>query len=88
LGSCYKIRIGGWDTDDAGVGTLDINCSAFGDADHDGDVDLYDWQELVQCLGGPNVLLPACEELDLNDDGAVDLADVGLLQKNFTGSNP
>jgi hypothetical protein len=87
-GSCYKIRVGGWATDDAGAGTIDISCSAGGDADHDGDVDLDDLVILWSCLGGPGTLLPDCEAADFDDNGNVDLIDVAVLQNSFTGPKP
>lgn len=58
-----------------------------GDADGDGDVDLFDYAAFSACVSGPGV--PAgtvCETFDLDSDGDVDLADFGAFQRVFTGA--
>ncbi len=58
-----------------------------GDFDHNGRVDLYDWQAFTTCLGGPSgVSMDAgCEVFDFDAQGTVDLADLAWFQTAFTG---
>lgn len=58
-----------------------------GDANGDGIIDLFDYQQFVDCLNGPggDPLPPECGNLDSDDDGDTDLADWGEFQKAFTG---
>ncbi|MCP4250993.1 MAG: hypothetical protein GY778_28480 [bacterium] len=58
-----------------------------GDGNGDCHVDLADLEELAACLDGP--LMPTaagCECYDMTTDGAVDLADYGRFQEEYTGS--
>jgi len=60
-----------------------------GDLDHDGDVDNNDFSEVVICLTGPEEpATPQCNSVDFDRDGYVDLGDVAVLQRVFTGSSP
>ncbi len=62
------------------------DCLQAGVADHDGDVDFADYVGLEACLTGPGGdLVPTCECFDLDGSGFVDLADVAVFQRSFTG---
>lgn len=54
------------------------------DFDHDGDVDLDDFEVLAEALAGPGV--PTGSVADVDDDGDVDLQDFAVFQRAFTGS--
>lgn len=65
-----------------------------GDYNGNGDVSLPDTTSLVRCLGGPTADPPprtvlermrCLEVFDSQDDGHVDLSDVGLFLRSFTG---
>jgi hypothetical protein len=67
--------------------TLEItSVPAMGDCDDDGDADLADYTQFPECLSGPGVPYSssACECLDSDADGAIDLHDFGAIQTNFT----
>jgi len=52
-----------------------------GDCDDDGDVDLDDFADFDECLGGPGgELLAGCECFDLDDSGDVTLLDFAVFQ--------
>ena len=89
-GQCYKVRVGGWQQEDTGWGTIAMGCTPFADADidRDGDVDLDDLGQLQMCLAGPGSLPPDCAAADIDDDGDVDVADFAALQVAFTGAGP
>jgi len=54
------------------------------DADRDGDLDSDDWALLPACLEAVGAALSQeCRAFDLNDDGHLDLVDVGMLQELF-----
>ena len=58
-----------------------------GDADVDGDVDLFDYEAFVACVGSPSQSVDdscACT-FDSDDDGDVDLIDFAAFQRAFTG---
>ncbi|HNQ22519.1 MAG TPA: hypothetical protein PKK06_05435 [Phycisphaerae bacterium] len=58
-----------------------------GDCDGDQDVDLADFADFSDCLGGPGQGLGAdCDCYDLDDDGDVDLRDFAEFQTAFTGA--
>ncbi len=58
-----------------------------GDADRDGDVDVADYLQLVECFAGPATPIASdCDVFDFNGDGDVDLADFVAFQAAFTGS--
>ena len=58
-----------------------------GDCNGDSTVDLTDHSALTACLIGPGQsTTPACGCYDVNDSGAVDLADFAVFQTAFTGS--
>jgi hypothetical protein len=63
-------------------------CDGPFDADHDGDIDLIDVVDFVDCMSGPDV--PAttdCADIHDVDGGlSVDFADVVVLQGMFTGT--
>ncbi|MFQ5854039.1 MAG: hypothetical protein ACE5LU_00125 [Anaerolineae bacterium] len=57
-----------------------------GDADRDGDVDLYD---MVRCAIGLGRLVPATgPHADVNGDGVIDLRDIILTQRNYRDASP
>ena len=57
-----------------------------GDADHDGDVDLADYLQLVECFSpAANSIGAGCKTFDFDDDSDVDLADFVAFQSAFTG---
>ncbi len=67
----------------------------WGDADHDSDVDLADFQLLLDCFAGPGnppdppspTTAPQClDAFDGEPDMDVDLVDVATFQTSFTGS--
>lgn len=59
-----------------------------GDFDNDGDVDLSDYEQFVNCVTGPDIAAtPDCQEsADLTGDGDIDLIDFGQWTLLFTGS--
>jgi hypothetical protein len=60
--------------------------NAPGDWDGDGEVDLLDYQQLRTCLLG--TLVPSsggCAFFDADYDGDVDMRDVAVFQREFTG---
>jgi hypothetical protein len=61
------------------------NCPVTSDWDGDGDVDGTDYGALERCLKGPGMRAGiSCENLDLNEDGAVDLADFAVFMLHLT----
>ncbi|MCH8252177.1 MAG: hypothetical protein IID36_06970 [Planctomycetes bacterium] len=55
-------------------------------SDREGDVDLFDFAALLDCVTGPGEgALPDCATFDLDGDNNVDLVDCGVLQLAFTG---
>ncbi len=65
--------------------------STWGDADCDGDVDGDDYAVLRTCITGPtgdgrSGVDPCPARLDFDQDGDVDLRDVGAFSMAFTGS--
>ncbi|HRX84310.1 MAG TPA: hypothetical protein P5572_04750 [Phycisphaerae bacterium] len=54
-----------------------------GDADQDGDNDLYDFAAFQACFGGPDTGICAC--LDMDNDGDVDAVDMALFVPALTG---
>ena len=60
-----------------------------GDLDNDGDVDNYDFSNVAACLTGPEEPATSeCRDADFERNGYVDLGDVAVLQRVFTGSLP
>ncbi len=64
------------------------------DQNRDGDVDLDDLDQFVDCLAGPGVATPPGEcsseqfaQADIEDDGDVDLADFAVFQECFGGAD-
>lgn len=57
------------------------------DCNSDGWVNLNDYDDFDGCLSGPRGGLPQpeCNCFDLDNDGDVDLSDVGRFQVGFTG---
>ena len=52
----------------------------------DGIVDLSDHLRLVECLGGPSAPVSNdCRIVDVDRSGAVDMRDVAIVQRVFTG---
>lgn len=63
-----------------------ILCSSVrGDADGDGDLDLFDYRRSMGCWNGPHVAPESldCRAFDFEPDGDVDLVDFGELQNRF-----
>lgn len=57
-----------------------------GDVGEDGVVDLNDHRRLVECLGGPDAPVnDDCRILDIDRNGAIDMRDVAVVQRGFTG---
>lgn len=57
-----------------------------GDCNETGGVDLLDYDDFEPCLTGPNAgVTVGCECFDVDRSGAVDLADVAVVQTTFTG---
>jgi hypothetical protein len=58
-----------------------------GDGDNDGDVDLFDFASMLDCLTGPGgVLDPGCEPFDFDADADTDRTDAAAFQRAFTGA--
>ncbi|MCH7526869.1 MAG: DUF1929 domain-containing protein, partial [Planctomycetes bacterium] len=58
-----------------------------GDYDGDGDLDLFDFEKYLECIGGPaGGINPGCDAFDMDDDADVDFADAGRFFLDFTGS--
>lgn len=56
----------------------------FGDFDHNGVVDLFDYEAFLACVSGPGEPVDeGCEQVDLDGDGDGDLIDFGLFQIVF-----
>ena len=64
----------------------DIAEGNLGDADGDGDWDLYDYDILEQCYGGPGAIVPTspCRVMDYDQDGDVDLYDFFRFQQDLS----
>jgi hypothetical protein len=59
---------------------------AAGDCNSDGGVNLFDYGDLIPCLSGPGgAVAPHCRCQDIDRDGDLDLSDVALFQRSFTG---
>ncbi len=72
----------GFLVDNAGV----IVTAVDGDFDADGDVDLFDFEELERCITGPGIppADPACLFFDFNSDGDVDCGDASQFASAWT----
>jgi hypothetical protein len=57
------------------------------DCNSDGCVDLVDYDDLDDCLSGPDggLLFPDCNCFDVDGDSDVDLSDIARFQAEFTG---
>ena len=56
-----------------------------GDFDRDGDVDLADFLEMIQCFGGPSEATASdCDVFDFDDDEDIDLSDVVAFQAAYS----
>ena len=94
----YAFTISGHATDAAG-NELDGNGDGTGgddyvltfsflaaDLNHDGQVDLADFDIFADCMAGPDVISePACTGADFDVDNDVDLGDFGIFQRAFGG---
>jgi hypothetical protein len=59
-----------------------LSAAILGDADADGDIDLADHADFVECLTGPSGnTTPPCTLVDLDADGDVDLGDFRDFQR-------
>ena len=56
------------------------------DYEPDGDVDLADYNQFINCLSGPEGTIANCQIFDSDQDGDVDLVDFASFQWVFTGS--
>ena len=58
-----------------------------GDADGDGDVDLFDFETYVDCVTGPDAgpVAEGCDVVDLDGDDDVDFVDLNEFQLRYTG---
>lgn len=66
---------------------IEVLAPAFGDFDHDADVDGDDLLIFENCAAGPAVGVAAeCLACDADGDGDVDSTDFGGFQANFTGA--
>ncbi|UCF32498.1 MAG: hypothetical protein JSV78_09195 [Phycisphaerales bacterium] len=84
-----------WSFNEPGAVTADMvltllevsqTCEYVGDNDGDCDIDLDDYSDFASCCLGPDAgASPACECLDMNMNGVVDLADFAVFQRDFTG---
>lgn len=73
------------------VGVVRFESALLGDFDRDGDADFGDFAILAFCLAGPSGTYPfghMCALADANQDGDVDLADLGRFQASFTARRP
>lgn len=67
------------------MGASEFECELLGDCDTDGDVDLADFEALVQCLLGPDVGVNfGCDCYDIDEDGDIDLPDFGRFQLSYS----
>lgn len=58
------------------------------DFDEDCDVDFADFAYLSGCAAGPaGVIVPACSDTDLDNDGDTDQVEFGIWQRCFSGDN-
>ncbi len=63
---------------------LELSAGLFGDADCNGEVDLFDHALLYDCLSGPaNRLRLGCEAIDADLDGSTDLRDFAEFQLTY-----
>ncbi len=68
------------------LGDGSLGVSVPGDFDDDGDVDLFDFEQLSQCATGPlGNAEPPCDIFDFDVDDDVDFADFAGLQRAFSG---
>jgi hypothetical protein len=59
---------------------------ADGDCNTDGGVNLFDYGDFEPCLSGPDGgVTSGCRCQNVDRDGDVDLSDVALFQRSFTG---
>jgi hypothetical protein len=67
--------------------TYTIDVAIPGDADGDGDVDLFDYNTFENCVSGPqsSPASHACFQFDLDADRDVDFSDYALFMINYTG---
>ncbi len=73
----------GWNVDDIEIWA--IVSTVPGDCDHDGDVDIYDFEVFDACFTGPNGPAgAACDVADGDGDGDVDMTDMSLFQIAFS----
>ncbi len=78
-GSCPRLLL----SSQTGTYATDLSAVATGDSDADGDVDLLDFEQFNECLGG-GAGAPCCA-FDFNTDGRVDWSDFASFQIAFTG---
>ena len=73
---------------------IEVIITPSGDLDGDGDVTLFDWAALAECVAGPETIPDPAPELttedclcwfDFDRDGDVDLHDMGAFQVRFMG---
>ena len=84
---------------DAGPGVLGMSGGDFtltggfwfaldpGDCNEDGGVNLFDFDVLEVCISGPGggILSPECICFDVDRNGSVDMRDISIFQRRFSG---
>ncbi|MCH7925041.1 MAG: hypothetical protein IIC51_05865 [Planctomycetes bacterium] len=66
-------------------GVADVAPDPFGDADQDGDIDLFDVAELMICFQSGDSSSDSCALLDFDDNQSIDLEDFRALVPRMTG---
>lgn len=91
LGPGSALYVGG--TFDQAGEAVSMNLARWGclydpaDLDHDGDVDLSDFNSFIPCFQGPEVATSElCLPAEFSDSGHVDLRDVAFFENVFTSS--
>ena len=77
-------------TGSLGTATLRVCAAVTGDFDDDGDRDLNDFEQFLDCFSGPATAAdpPSCLVFDFDCDADVDWADYGGFARQFTGPSP
>ncbi len=71
----------------SGPGVLSVCGGFFPDVDGDGDVDLADYLQMVECFShAADSIASGCEAFDFDDDRDVDLTDLVAFQAAFSAA--